>query len=123
MSRKKKILVIDDNPDLLRLVEDLLETSAYECMTARSAMEGLLKAKQERPQLILLDLMLPKMSGLGFMRELKNAPELKKIPVIAFTTLSDEDVIDEVLALGAVGFLRKACKSQELLSMIDNYAV
>lgn len=121
MSRKK-IMVVDDNDDVLRLVEDMLEKSSYECLTASSATEGLEIAARERPHLILLDLMLPKMSGLGFLRELKKNAELKKIPIVAFTTLSDEDVIDEVLALGAVGFLRKACKSQELLSMIDNYA-
>jgi len=122
MSRKKKILVIDDNADVLRLVEDTLGSSAYVCVTAQNAMEGLEKASQEKPQLILLDLMLPKMSGLGFLRKLKNNPELKQIPVIAFTTLGDEDVANEVMALGAVGFLRKACGSHELLSMIDNYA-
>jgi len=121
MSRKKKVLIIDDNDDVLRLVEDTLGKSAYECITAQSAIQGLEKASLEKPQLILLDLMLPKMSGLGFMRELKNNPELKKIPVVAFTTLGDEDIANEILSLGAVGFLRKACSSHELLSMIDNY--
>lgn len=118
----KKILVIDDNEDVLKLVQDTLGSSSFECITALTAMEGLEKAAQERPQLILLDLMLPKMSGLGFMREIKNHSELKKIPVVAFSTLGDEDVAHEVMELGAVGYLRKSCGTQELLTMIQEYA-
>lgn len=123
MGNKKKILLIDDNEDVLTLVKDILNSTSFECITATTAMEGLEKASQEKPRLILLDLMLPKMSGLGFLREIKNNSELKTIPVVAFSTLGDEDIASEVMGLGAVGYLRKACGPNELLTMIREYAV
>ena len=118
---KKRVLVIDDNVDTLELLKTTLQGKAFECETAVSAMEGLEKAITFKPNLILLDLMLPKMSGFGFLRELKNHSDVGQVPIVVLTALGDEEIASEVMELGAVGYLRKACGTQELLTMVEEY--
>jgi DNA-binding response OmpR family regulator len=118
---KKKVLIIDDDVDILTLLKDTLEENFYECEVAPNAPEGLRKAHISKPNLILLDLMLPKMSGFGFLRELRHDPELRQTPVIVLTALSDEDIVEESLDLGAVSYLSKASMVKELLPVVREY--
>jgi DNA-binding response OmpR family regulator len=120
---KKRVLVIDDNLDTLKLLKETLEENDFECITASSAIEGLERAIAVRPHLVLLDLMLPRMSGFGFLREFRGHPELNGIPIVVITALGDEEIATEVMDLGAVGYLRKACGTQELLSMVEEYSL
>jgi DNA-binding response OmpR family regulator len=118
----KKVLIIEDDPDTAKLITDTLEDHAFICVTARTAMSGLRKAKTHRPDLILLDLMLPKMSGFGFMRRLRQVMGGEKIPVVVLSVLNDVDITQESFNLGAVGFLTKACIGRELLPTVKEYA-
>jgi len=122
VSRKKKILIIDDDQDIIDLIVDRLKESNFECYTATFPTEGLEKAAEFKPDLVLLDLMLPKMSGFGFMREFKLRSELAHIPVVVLTALADEDIAEEAMNLGAAGYLTKACSAKELLSVVKEYA-
>lgn len=117
-----KVLVIDDESDILDTLAPRLEHNHFECVTATTANEGLELALKLKPDLILLDLNLPQMSGFGFLREMKNNEKLKGIPVIVFTALGDEEIAREAMDLGAVGFLVKTCDTRELLSMVKTYA-
>jgi DNA-binding response OmpR family regulator len=119
---KKRILIIDDDEDILDLIKVTLKLNNFECATALSAPEGLEKAKKVKPHLILLDLLLPQVSGIEFLQELKNDPELAGIPVVALTSLIDEETAQKVMNSGAVGYLSKACNAKELLSMVKEYA-
>lgn len=122
ISKKKKILIIDDDPDILDLIVERLKEHNFECYTASLPSEGLEKALEFQPDLVLLDLMLPKMSGFGFMREFKMRSELSGIPVVVLTSLADEDIAGEAMNLGAAGYLTKACSAKELLSVVKEYA-
>jgi DNA-binding response OmpR family regulator len=117
----KKILLIEDDLDTAKLVADTLEEHAFICLQARTAMAGLNKARLHQPDLILLDLMLPKMSGFGFLRQLQRDTEIKKIPVLILSALNDVDITQEGLNLGAVGFLTKASIGRELLPTVREY--
>jgi two-component system phosphate regulon response regulator PhoB len=119
---KKKILIVDDDSDILELLKFTLESSHFECETALSATDGLQKALTYKPNLILLDLMLPEMSGFGFMRELKNNTQYGQIPVVVLTSLADEEIASEVMDLGAVGYLSKSCDKKELIAMVNEYS-
>ena len=119
---KKRILIVDDDADILELLKFTLESTHFECETALSATEGLERALQFKPNLILLDLMLPEMSGFGFMRELKNNSQYGPIPVVVLTSLADEEIATEVMDLGAVGYLSKSCDKKELISMVNEYS-
>ncbi|MBI2083485.1 MAG: response regulator [Deltaproteobacteria bacterium] len=120
-TKKKKVLLIDDSPETLQLVKEILEDHSFICLTAPTAMKGLEVAKKTRPDLILLDLMLPQMSGFGFVRQLRGNTELSKIPIVVLTAVGDEEVAREVIDMGANSYLRKTCGTRELVSTISNY--
>ena len=82
---RKKILIVDDELDVRIYVGTLLETSGYEPISARNGREGLLKAKQVSPDLIILDVMMPQAGGVSMYRELKADRQLREIPVIMLT--------------------------------------
>ncbi|HCU23451.1 MAG TPA: hypothetical protein DF383_00400 [Deltaproteobacteria bacterium] len=120
--KTKKVLVIDDDTDVLVLLKETLESNHFECDTAISPTEGLEKALSSKPHLIILDLMLPGMSGFGFLRELKKHKDLLKTPVVVLTALSDQEIAEESLSLGAKGYLSKACNAKELVTMVQAYS-
>jgi twitching motility two-component system response regulator PilH len=85
---RKKILAIDDEVDTLTFYSELLDDNNFTPITAENGVEGLKKAREEKPDLILLDIMMPKKSGMKTFKELKNDPELNNIPVIIITGIS-----------------------------------
>jgi CheY-like chemotaxis protein len=86
----KKILAIDDEVDTLTFYTELLEDYDFNPITARNGIEGLQKAREEKPDLIILDIMMPKKGGMKTYKELKADPELSDIPVIIITGISKE---------------------------------
>ena len=87
---KKKILIVDDELDVRIYVGTLFETSGYEPIAARNGNEGLQKAKETSPDLIILDVMMPKAGGVTMYRELKADQQLKDIPVIMLTGVGEK---------------------------------
>ncbi len=119
---KKKILVVEDDFDSLNLIKDRIEALEYECITAMQPREGLQKAIEHQPQLVILDLMLPKMSGFGFLREFKNRKELKQIPVVVYSVINDAEIAQEAMNLGAKGYITKTCSQREFVHMVQECA-
>ena len=105
---KRKILIIEDDFFIRELYERQFEKEGFVIDGALDGPEGLLKANKVQPDLILLDIMLPKMNGLDLLRTLKSKPETKDIPVILLTNLGQESVIKEGFQLGAEGYLIKS---------------
>lgn len=121
MNKKIKILVVDDDTDLLYLLKRKLNKLDMECITAVMPSEGLQKASEMNPDLVLLDLNLPKMSGFGFLREFKHRSDLSNIPVVVLTSIADSEVSQEAMNLGAASYLTKSCTDNELFSVINKY--
>lgn len=105
---KKKILIIEDDFFVRDLYDRELTRDGFKISTAEDGAEGLLKAVEEKPDLILLDIMLPKMSGLDVLKKVKEKEGVKEIPVVLLTNLGQDNVIREGFSLGAVGYLIKA---------------
>jgi len=114
----KKILVVDDEVELVGMVKFRLETNNYLVLTAYDGQEALEKARKEKPDLIILDLMLPKMDGYKVCGMLKHDMRYSKIPIILFTARAQES--DEKLGLecGANAYVTKPFEPQELLAKI-----
>lgn len=117
----KKILIIEDDPDTRRLLIDYLEEHDFEYEWVENAPEGLKKALKSPPDLILLDLMLPKMSGFGFLREWHRKDPDKKVPVVVLTALGNPEISQESMDLGAACYLTKATMGAELIPTIQEY--
>ncbi len=116
----KKILVVDDEPDLADTTKTLLKMNGYDAMTAGTGEECLSKAEKERPDLILLDVLLPGMSGLEVSRRLKNNKSTKDIPIIIVTALVGEDTAEKSRERGAKYFISKPFDPEELLAKIKS---
>ena len=99
----KKILAIDDEVDTLTFYSEVLEDYNFIPITAENGAEGLKKAREEKPDLILLDIMMPQKSGMKTYKELKKDPELKDIPVIIITGISMAVDFKSLLSRAATG--------------------
>jgi DNA-binding response OmpR family regulator len=115
---RKKILVVDDEESLVRIVRLRLEAEQYEVVTAYDGEDALRKAKEDKPDLILLDLMLPKMDGFWVCGLLKKDRRFKNIPVIIFSGRSQEDDIKFSQKVGADAYIIKPFEPQLLLDKI-----
>ncbi len=112
---RKKILVVDDEPDVTRLVTVYLEKSGYQVIMAASGRKALDKARQERPDLITLDILLPDMDGFAVLERLKAEPDTASIPVLVLTIVQDRD---KAIRLGAVEYLTKPIDEARLLDCV-----
>ena len=114
----KKILVVDDETDLVSVVKMRLEANNYLVLTAFDGQEALEKARKEKPDLIILDLMLPKMDGYKVCGLLKADTRYNKIPIIMFTARAEES--DEKLGfeVGADAYITKPFEAETLLGKI-----
>jgi DNA-binding response OmpR family regulator len=109
----KTILFIEDESALQKTLGDFLREQGFEVISALNGEDGLKLAKAKNPDLILLDLILPKMGGFEVLKTLKETNETKEIPVIVLTNLESMEDIDKALSLGATTYLVKASYSLE----------
>lgn len=114
----KRILIVDDTEDIVKLVKMYLEHHRYEVITAYDGQEGLDKAKADRPDLIILDLMLPKINGYKICGLLKRDTKYATIPIILFSAKTQEKDIKLGRDLGADAYLTKPFEPEVLLSKI-----
>jgi DNA-binding response OmpR family regulator len=103
-----KILFIEDEPTLQKTLSDVLKKENYEVLVSSDGESGLKTAQAEKPDLILLDLILPKKDGFAVLQDLKKDETLKSIPVIVLTNLEGTTDVEKVLELGATTYLVKA---------------
>jgi len=103
-----KLLIVEDDPLMSRMYQKIFTFEKYDVELARDGQEGLDKAREVKPTLILLDVMMPKMNGLEVLKKLKADPDLKSIPVVMLTNLAGEKDAEEALAAGAVKYIIKS---------------
>lgn len=116
---KKKILLVEDEKDLVETVSLRLEAAGYEIIPAYDGREGLEKAKREKPDLIILDLMLPKMDGYKVCGLLKADTRYNKIPIVMFTARAQESDKKMGQEVGADAYITKPFEPEALLEKIN----
>ncbi len=116
---RARVLVVDDEPDLIRILEFGLRAAGYQVEIAADGQEGLKKAREIRPDIILLDLMLPKLDGYKVCRLLKFDERYRQIPIIILSARTQEG--DQALAkeMGANRFITKPYEFSEILTHIE----
>ena len=120
MADAPRILLVDDEPSIVKMVGKRLEVEGYQVSVAVDGQDGLAKAHAEQPQLIILDLMLPKLNGYEVCTMLKQDTRHQHIPIILFTAKASDK--DEKLGMdcGANAYIRKPFRAPELLETIRN---
>ena len=113
-----KILIVEDNPPNMRLAIFLLESAGHSVLSATDAETGLALARDEQPNLILMDIQLPGMDGLEATMLLKRADATRAIPVIALTALAMRGDEERIRAAGCDGYIAKPLQYRELLATI-----
>ena len=128
MNPEAKILVIDDDPDLVEALKMILQTGSYRVVFAFDGEEGLKRVKEENPDLIILDLLLPKESGDVLCRELKTDPRYANIPILVLTAVA-EKMSNKLFpkhrmkSLPADDYVDKPVQPQDLLGRVDRLLV
>jgi len=117
----KTILIVEDEPKNMTLTRDLLKISGYETIEARDGKEGVEKAKAAKPNLILMDIMMPKMDGLEATRIIKADIKTKHIPVIALTSFAMKGDRERTIDAGCDGYIAKPIDILEVLKTIEHY--
>lgn len=118
MSHKKRILLIEDEEDIAALIKLQAEASGYKLHVEVDGINGYRAVEREKPDLVILDVMLPGQNGLDVCRKIKSSPELKNIPVIILTAKSEELDIVLGLELGADDYVQKPFSPKVLFSRI-----
>lgn len=117
---KKKILIIDDTPFMIKLISDILQTAGYDVVSAAGGAEGLLKVRAEKPDLVILDVVMPGMSGFEVCKILRDDESNNLMPIIILTAQDDEEDKLKGLELGADDYITKPFNPRELLSRVRN---
>ncbi len=120
MIANSKVLVVDDNAQNLELLVAYLDTEPYKVATANDGIEALDKIRSDKPDIILLDVMMPKMSGFEVCRKLKSAPETRDIPIIMVTALNELSDIERGVDSGTDDFISKPVNRLELLTRVKS---
>ena len=114
----KKILVVDDDAVIQKLLHDLLAHQGYQVVTARDGIDAMVMVRKERPDLVVLDIMMPHVNGYDVCRNIKFDEDLKSVPIILLSS-RDQEIDPRILGLMGIDYLQKTCKPQELLAKIQ----
>jgi CheY-like chemotaxis protein len=118
---RKKILLVDDSSTVIMMEKMMLAGCGYEIVTARDGEEGVAKAASERPDLILLDVVMPKMDGIEACRRIRAHPVTKDIPIIMVTTRSEANNIESSYKNGCNDYVNKPLNNAELLAKVRSF--
>ena len=118
--RSQKILLVDDSDTVLMMERMILKTAAYELVMARNGKEALKMATAEKPDLILLGVMMPEMDGFEACRRLREMQEMRATPIIMVTTRGEEENVEAGFTSGCNDYITKPIDNFELLSKVRN---
>jgi PleD family two-component response regulator len=120
-TKEYKILVIDDSTTNVVLLEAVLDGKGYKIETALNAREAFKILEKENHDLILLDLLMPKISGFDFLQEFRKSENNKDIPVIVISAVTDKENVEKIMSMGATDFIKKPVDIANLVEKVETY--
>jgi two-component system alkaline phosphatase synthesis response regulator PhoP len=117
MKQRPKILLVDDDVDLVKVMSGALESKAYEVLVAYNGQEGLEKARKEKPDLVVLDILMPVADGFTFADQFSKDPALAKIPVLALTSFSES--LGQPFPFEVSEYIVKPIKPKDLVAKVE----
>jgi two-component system alkaline phosphatase synthesis response regulator PhoP len=119
MPRRAKILLVDDDVDLVKVMSGALESKAYDVMVAYNGREGLERARKEKPDLVVLDILMPVADGFTFADEFRRDPVLAKVPVLALTSFSES--LGQPFPFEVSEYITKPIKPRDLVAKVEQF--
>ncbi len=119
MKQRPKILLVDDDVDLVKVMSGALESRAYEVVVAYNGQEGLEKARKEKPDLVVLDILMPVADGFTFADQFRKDPSLAKIPVLALTSFSES--LGQPFPFEVTEYIAKPIKPRDLVAKVEGF--
>lgn len=117
-----KILLIEDDKDQILMYQTKFELSGYDFIAAENGPKGIEMAEKEKPDMVLIDLLMDKMGGIEVLENLKNNPQTKDIPAVIVTNLDKQDLAEKAMALGALDFIVKSkIPLREMMARIESF--
>lgn len=120
MLPKKKVLLVDDSQTVLLMQKMILTKGPYDLVIARDGAEAIVKAVQERPDVILMDMMMPRVNGIEATRAIRSNETTRHIPIIMVTTRGEEENVEAGYASGCNDYITKPINGVELLTKLQN---
>jgi CheY-like chemotaxis protein len=126
MKHRPKILVVDDDPDIIEAITSVLEgMDEYDVRTARDGLECMEKIKEDIPDLVILDLLMPRMDGFAVVRDLRDSPRYRSLPIMILTSVREDAsyrryVLETGLAMDVQDYIEKPVPPTELLRRMAN---
>jgi DNA-binding response OmpR family regulator len=120
MATGRKILLVDDSETVLQMERMMLGTDAYELITARDGEEGVAKALETKPDLILMDVMMPKMNGFEAVRRLREDQRTTGVPIVMVTSRAEAESLEAGYTCGCNDYIVKPIDKLELLAKVKN---
>jgi len=120
-TKEYKILVIDDSTTNVVLLEAVLDGKGYKIDTALNAKEAFKILDKESHDLILLDLLMPKISGFDFLQEFRKKEKNKDIPVIVISAVTDKENVEKIMSMGATDFIKKPVDIAHLVEKVETH--
>ena len=117
MKQRPKILLVDDDVDLIKVMSGALESKAYEVIVAYNGQEGLEKARREKPDLVVLDILMPVADGFTFADQFRKDPALAKTPVLALTSFSES--LGQPFPFDVSEYIVKPIKPKDLVAKVE----
>lgn len=115
---KAKILIADDEPNIVISLEYLMKREGYDVIVARDGVQALAAVIRERPDLVLLDVMMPLMSGFDVCQQVRSTPEVKDTPIVMLTAKGRDTDVAKGMAMGATAYMAKPFSTKEIAAKV-----
>jgi two-component system, OmpR family, alkaline phosphatase synthesis response regulator PhoP len=124
MTKEAYILIVDDDPDILENIVTILETQPYRLATARDGKQCMKMLEQETPDLLILDLLMPRMDGWGVIREMRSERKFDKVPIMILSTVVEDASrrryeLETGMSMDVQEYIQKPARPAELLRLVD----
>ena len=116
----KKILLVDDSETVLQMEQMILQRDHYEVATARDGAEGIAKAREFKPDLILMDVLMPRLDGFAALRQLRQDPHMSAVPIVMVTSKAELESMETGYEIGCSDYIVKPIDGVELIAKVRN---
>jgi DNA-binding response OmpR family regulator len=116
-----KVLIVDDESFIINLLKNGLTENGFEVITADNGFDAILAVEEQKPDVVISDIMMPRLTGLEFLKAIKNNPVTAGVPVFLISAMDQADIVQEGLDLGAADYITKPFKINEIIGKLRHH--